>query len=141
ALKVRAKEQKSWLGLGADADVFVWGKPTLDSKAQILRFTDLTVDVESESAFGLAGAAARAAIPFVQSTLEEQAVIDLKPMASSARKSIEAAIADFQKQADGMKVEAGVTGLRLAAIEFDAKTLRVTAEVEGTAQATLTKLP
>jgi hypothetical protein len=77
----------------------------------------------------------------VQSTLEEQAVIDLKPMASSARKSIEAAIADFQKQADGMKVEAGVTGLRLAAIEFDAKTLRVTAEVEGTARATLTKLP
>lgn len=141
ALKVRAKEQKSWLGLGADADVFVWGKPTLDSKAQILRFTDLTLDVESESAFGLAGAAARAAIPYVQSTLEEQAVIDLKPMASTARKSIEAAIADFQKQADGMKVEASVTGIRLAAIEFDAKTLRVTAEVEGTAQATLTKLP
>ncbi len=141
ALKVKAKEQKSWLGLGADADVFVWGKPTLDSKAQILRFTDLTVDVESESAFGLAGAAARAAIPYVQSTLEEQAVIDLKPMASSARKSIEAAIADFQKQADGMKVEAAVTGIRLAAIEFDATTLRVTAEVEGTARAALTKLP
>jgi uncharacterized protein DUF4403 len=141
ALKVRAKEEKSWWGLGADADVFVWGTPTLDSKAQILRFTGLTLDVESESAFGLAGAAARAAIPYVQNTLEEQAVIDLKPMASTARKSIEAAIADFQKQADGMKMEASVTGIRLGAIQFDAKTLRVIAEIEGTARGALTKLP
>ena len=58
----------------------------------------------------------RSAVVRRQSTLEEQAVIDLKPMASSARKSIEAAIADFQKQADGVKVEASVTGIRLAAI-------------------------
>ena len=141
SLKVKAKEEKSWFGLGADADVFVWGKPALDSQAQILRFTDLTLDVESESVFGLAGAAARAAIPYVQSTLEEQAAIDLKPMASTARKNIEAAIADFQKQADGLKVEASVTGIRLAAIEFDAKTLRVIAEVEGAARAAVTKLP
>lgn len=141
ALKVKAKEEKSWFGLGADADVFVWGKPALDDKAQVLRFTDLTLDVKSESALGLAGAAARAAIPYVQKSLEEQAVIDLKPLAATARKSIEAAIADFQKQADGMKVEAAVTGIRLAAIEFDAKTLRVTAEVDGTARAALTKLP
>ena len=91
SLKVKAKEEKSWFGLGADADVFVWGKPALDSLAMILRLTDLTLDVVCEGVFGLAEAAARAAIPYVQSTLEEQAVIDLKPMASTARKSIEAA--------------------------------------------------
>ena len=141
SLKVKAKEKKSWFGLDADADVFVWSKPTLDSKAQILRFTDMTLDVESESAFGLAGAAARAAIPYVQKTIEEQAVVDLKPIAATARKSIEAAIADFQKQADGVKVETSVTGIRLAAIEFDARTLRVIAEVDGVARALVTKLP
>lgn len=141
ALKVKAKETKSWFGLGADAEVFVWGKPVLDDKAQILRFADLTVDVESESAFGLAGAAARAAIPYVQKTLEEQATIDLKPLADSARKSIEAAIADFQKNADGVRADASVTGVRLAAIAFDARTLRVTAEVAGAARAQVTKLP
>ena len=34
-----------------------------------------------------------------------------------------------------------VTGIRLAGIEFDAKTLRVIAEVDGTARALVTKLP
>ena len=93
SLKVKANEKKSWFGLGADADVFIWGKPVLDSKAQILRFTDMTLDVESESAFGLAGAAARAAIPYVQKMLEQQAVVDLKPIAATALKNIDAALA------------------------------------------------
>ncbi len=141
SLKVKAKESKSWFGLGADADVFVWGKPALDSKEQMLRFTGMTLDVESEGAYGLAGAAARAAIPYVQQSLAEQAVVDLKPFAASARKSIETAIADFQKQTDGVKVETAVTGIRLVGIEFDAKTLRVIAEVDGTARALVTKLP
>ena len=67
SLKVKAKEKKSWFGLGADADVFVWGKPTLDNKQQILRFTDMTLDVDSEAAFGLAGAVANIAIPYCSS--------------------------------------------------------------------------
>jgi hypothetical protein len=140
SLKVNAREKKSWFGFGADADVHVWGKPTLDSKQQMLRLTDMTLDVESESAFGLAGAAARAAIPYVQETLAEKAVLDLKPFAASAKKSIEAAIAGFQTQTDAVKAETAVTGLRLTGIEFDAKTLRVTAEVDGTARALVTKL-
>jgi hypothetical protein len=140
SLKVRANEKKSWFGLGADADVFVWGRPTLDTQAQMLRFTDMTLDVESESAFGLAGAAARAAIPYMQRALAEKAVFDLKPIAASAKKSIEAAIVDFQKQTAGVKTEIAVTGVRLAGIEFDAKTLRVIAEVEGSARALVTKL-
>jgi hypothetical protein len=140
SLKVKAQEAKSWFGLGADADVFVWGKPVLDNKEQILRFTDMTLDVESESAFGLAGTVARAAIPYIQGTLAEKAVFDLKPIAAGARKSIEAAILDFQKQTDGVKAETAVTGLRLVGIEFDANTLRVIAEVDGTARALVTKL-
>jgi len=140
SLKVKANEKKSWFGFGADADVHVWGKPTLDSKEQILRFTDMTLDVDSAAAFGLAGTVARAAIPYMQATLAEKAVLDLKPFAASARKSIETAIADFQKQADGVKAETAVTGIRLVGIEFDAKTLRVITEVDGTARALITKL-
>ena len=67
-------------------------------------------------------------------------MVDLKPFAANARKSIEAAIADFQKQTPGVKVEAEVTGLRLVGIEFDSKTLRVIAEADGTARALVTKL-
>jgi len=140
SLKIRAKEKKSWFGLGADADVFVWGKPTLDNKQQILRFTDMTLDVDSAAAFGLAGAVANIAIPYLQKSMADKAVIDLKPFAASARKAIESAISDFQKQADGVKAETSVTGIRLVGIEFDAKTLRVIAEVDGTARALVTKL-
>jgi hypothetical protein len=39
-----------------------------------------------------------------------------------------------------VKAETSVTGIRLVGIEFDAKTLRVIAEVDGTARALLTKL-
>ncbi len=139
-LRVKAHKKKSWFGVGADADVYVWGKPALDSARQVLRFTEMTLDVDSEAAFGLAGAAARIAIPYLQKTLADKAVVDLKPFAASARKSIETAIAEFQKQADGVKAETSVTGIRLAGIEFDAKTLRVIAEVEGTARVLVTRL-
>ena len=76
----------------------------------------------------------------MQKALADKAVVDLKPFAASARKSIETAIADFQKPVDGVEVEAAVTGVRLVGIEFDAKTLRVIAEVDGTARALVTKL-
>ena len=59
-------------------------------------------------------------------------MIDLKPFAASARTSIEAAIADFQQQSDGVRAETAVTGLRLVEIAYDSRTLRVIAEAEGT---------
>src|SRR6185295_9754356 len=96
SLRVKAKEKKSWFGFGAEATVHVWGKPVLDRQNQIMRLTDITLDVESEAAFGLLGTAAKAAIPYVQSALEENAVVDLKPFAASARNSIETAIKEFQ---------------------------------------------
>ena len=46
-------------------------------------------------------------------------MVDLKPFAANAKKSIEAAIADFQTPVDGVEVEAGVNGLRLVGIDFD----------------------
>ena len=140
SLHLRANENKSWFGLGAEATVHVWGRPVLDRERQMLRLNDIALDVESEAAFGLLGAAARAAVPYLEKALAENAVLDLVPLAANARQSIERAIADFRKNADGVNVEAAVTDLRLAGVEFDARTLRVIAEAEGTVRVTVTKL-
>jgi hypothetical protein len=141
SLRVKANENKSWFGLGAEATIHVWGRPVLDRERQMLRLNDVALDVESEAAFGLLGAAARAAVPYLEKSLAEHAVVDLLPLAANARKSIEAAIADFRKSGDGVRVEAAVTSLRLVGIEFDAKTLRVIAEADGTARVAVTALP
>jgi hypothetical protein len=140
SLRVKAKENKSWFGLGAEATVHIWGRPTLDRDNQIMQLTDISLDVRSEAAFGLLGTAARAAIPYLQSALAKNAVVDLKPFAASARQSIETALAEFRKPVDGVEVEAGVSGLRLVGVEFDSKTLRVIAEAQGTARAMVRKL-
>jgi hypothetical protein len=140
SLQVKANENKSWFGLGAEATIHVWGRPVLDQAHQVLRLTDVALDVESQAAFGLLGAAARAAVPYLERAVAENAVVDLVPLATNARKSIDAAISDFRKSADGVRVDAAVTDLRLVGIEFDAKTLRVVAEVDGTVQVAVTKL-
>jgi hypothetical protein len=141
SLRVTANETKSWFGLGAEAMVYVWGRPVLDRERQILRLDDLALDVESEAAFGLLGAAARAAVPYLQQGLAENATVDLVPLIANARKNIDAAIADFRKGADGVRVDAAITDLRLVGVEFDAKTLRVIAEADGTVQVAVAKLP
>jgi hypothetical protein len=141
SLLVKAKEKKSWFGFGTEATVHVWGKPVLDREQQILRMTDITLAVESEAAFGLLGAASRAAMPYLQAALQKNAVIDLKPFAANARTSIEKAIADFRQQSEDVRVEAAVTGLRLADIAFDSKTLRVIAEADGNVRAAVSRLP
>ena len=140
SLRVKAKETKSWFGLGAEATVHVWGKPVLDQQNQIMRLTDITLDVQSEAAFGLLGTAARAAIPYLQKALADNAVVDLKPFAASALKSIDASIDTFEKPADGVEIEASMKSLRLTGIEFDSKTLRVIGEAEGTARAIVRKI-
>jgi hypothetical protein len=80
-------------------------------------------------------------VPYLEATLAEHATVDLLPLTSNARKSIEAAIADFRKSADGVRVDAAVTNLRLVGIEFDAKTLRVIAEADGTVRVAISALP
>jgi hypothetical protein len=140
SLRVKAKETKSWFGLGAEATVHIWGKPVLDQQSQIMRLADVTLDVKSEAAFGLLGTAAHAAIPYLQKALADHAVVDLKPFAASALKSIDASINAFEKPADGVEIEASVTSLRLTGIEFDSNTLRVTGEAEGTVRALVRKI-
>jgi hypothetical protein len=141
SLRVKANEKKSWFGFGAEADVHVWGKPVLDTAQQVLRLTEIELDVESQEAFGLLSAAARAAIPYLKDALAENARIDLKPFAANARRSIEAAIADFRTPQPGVQVDAAITELRLAGIEFDAKTLRIVAEAEGSVKVAVSALP
>jgi hypothetical protein len=141
SLRVRAKEKESFFGFGGEADVHIWGRPVLDEAQQTLRLTDIELAVESEAAFGLLGAAARAAMPHLQKALSEKATIDLKPFAANAQKKIAAAIADYQKNEDGVRVAAEITSLRLADIAFDSKTLRVIAEAQGAINVVITALP
>jgi Domain of unknown function (DUF4403) len=141
SLLVRAKEKASFFGLGAEATVHIWGNPVLDQARQTLRLSNIELAVESEAAFGLLGAAARAVMPHLQGALAEKAIVDLKPFASNAREKIAAAIADFQKSDDGVRVTADISNLSLADIAFDSKTLRIIAAAEGTMNVNVTALP
>jgi GTP-binding protein EngB required for normal cell division len=76
----------------------------------------------------------------LEKSLADNAVIDLVPLAASARKNIDAAIADFRNSSDGVSVDTAIVDLRLTDIEFDAKTLRVIAEADGTVSVAVTKL-
>jgi hypothetical protein len=140
SLLVRAKE-KSFFGFGAEATVHIWGTPGLDQARQTLRLANVQLAVESEAAFGLLGAAARAVMPRLQRALAEKAIVDLKPFANNAREKIAAAIADFQKSGDGVKVAANIDSLTLADIAFDSNTLRVIAAAEGAINVSVTALP
>jgi Domain of unknown function (DUF4403) len=139
ALKVHAREKKSWFGFGGNATVYVWGKPALDTDKQVLRFTDISLAVESQGA--LLGAAARAAAPYLQQAIAEQAVIDLKPFIADAQKKFAGALVDFKSPTPGTQVDAKVDELRLTGIAFDAHTLRIVAQARGAVSVTVTQLP
>jgi hypothetical protein len=141
SLKVKATEKKSWFGLGANATVHIWGKPALDPKDQILRLTNVSLAIESDAFFGLLGAASRAALPYLQQALAEQAVVDLKPLAKEAKKKIAAALNDFQTPSPDTIVNATVNDLRLTGIAFDAHMLRIIAEAAGSVNVAVTELP
>jgi len=141
SMLVNAKENKSWFGLGAEATIHISGKPVLDQENQTLRLSDVKLAVESDAAFGLLGAAARAAMPALQAAVARQAIFDLRPTLANARKSLDKALADFRVQGDGVKADAQITGLRLAGVEFDQRIVRVTAEVDGVARVSVSKLP
>jgi hypothetical protein len=141
SLLVHAKEKKSFFGFGGDATVQILGKPVLDETQQTMRLANVELAVESEAAFGLLGAAARAVMPHLQKALAEKATIDLKPFAANAQNKIAAVISDFQQNADGVRVAAQITGLRLASIAFDSKTLRVIVVAQGTMNVAVTALP
>jgi hypothetical protein len=133
-------KKRGFFALGADATVHVWGKPVLDQNAQILRFTDVALDVQSQAAFGLLGEAAKAAVPYLQKTLAEQAVIDLKPFAEDAKKRMAAAAAEFAGAAPGVTATVTVNELRLLGIAFDDKNLRVVADAKGNVNVAISSL-
>jgi hypothetical protein len=141
SLLVNAKEKKSLFGFAGEATVHIWGRPVIDQAQQVLRLANVELAVESEAAFGLLGAAARAAMPHLQKALAEKAAVDLKPFATNARQKIAAAIADLQKNENGVRVAADIGDLRLADIAFDSRTLRVIAEVQGAINVYVATLP
>lgn len=141
SLLVHAKEKASWFGLGADATVRIWCRPVLDANAQVLRLSDLSVAVTSDAAFGLFGALAQRAAPYLQQALQQHATIDLKPLASGAQQKLAALINDLKTEQNGAKIDASVSMARLGEVSFDSSTLRVTVEAGGTLNITVTQLP
>lgn len=141
SLQVSAKEKSSWFGAGGDATVHIWAKPELDPAQQVLRMTGIELAVESEAAFGLLGPAARVAMPLLQNVLRDKATIDLKPYAANLQRRIGALIADYQDNQEGLRVAAEIASLRLLSVSFDATTLRVFAEANGSINVTVTALP
>jgi Domain of unknown function (DUF4403) len=139
SLLVRVKKS-GFFALGADATVYVWGRPVLDQASQILRFTDVTLDVQSQAAFGLLGAAAQAAAPYLQKTLSDKAVIDLKPFAADARTRVATAVGNLAAQAPGVSAKATVDDLRLTGIAYDSKTLRIIANASGSVDVAISSL-
>ena len=133
-------KKRGFLAVGADATVYVWGKPVLDQKAQILRFTDVALDVQSRAAFGLLGEAAKAAVPYLQKTLAEQAAIDLKPFAEDAKKRMAAAAGDFTGQAPGVAATIAINEVRLLGIAFDDKNLRIITDAKGNVSVAISSL-
>ena len=94
----------------------------------------------SEAAFGALGIAARAAVPYLETALAENAVIELAPMADEARKKVAASVAEFRQDTDSVQVDAELLDMRLVDLAFDAKVLRVITEAEGTVRAAVMKL-
>jgi Domain of unknown function (DUF4403) len=131
----------SLFSVGAEANVHIWGRPVLDSAQQTLKLANPELAVESEAAFGLLGAAARAVMPHLQKALTERTTVDLKPILGDARKMVADAISDLQKNEEGVHVAAEIKSLNLADIAYDSKTLRVIAEAAGTINVAITSLP
>ncbi len=141
SLLINAKEKTSFFSFGGEATVYIWGRPVLDQANQILRLANVEMAVESEAAFGLLGAAARAVMPHLQKTLAEKTTVDLKPFLGDAQKMVASAISDLQKNQNSVRVVTDIKNLALADIAYDSKTLRLIAEVSGTINVTVAALP
>jgi Domain of unknown function (DUF4403) len=133
-------KKRGFFAIGADAAVNVWGRPVLDTQNQILRFTDVSLDVQSNAAFGLLGAAAQAAAPLLQKTLADEAVIDLKPFAADAKTRIGTAVGGLAAQSPGLSANVTVDDLRLVGVAYDDKTLRVIANAFGSVNVAISSL-
>jgi hypothetical protein len=79
-------------------------------------------------------------VPYLQKTLAEQAVIDLKPFAADAKKRIGAAVSGFASQSAGLSASVIVNDLRLTGIAYDDKTLRIIADAKGSVNVAISSL-
>jgi hypothetical protein len=140
SLLVNVKKRGFFSFFGADATLNIRARPVLDREQQIVRFTDLALDTQSQAAFGLLSAAAQAAAPYLRKTLADEAAIDLKPFAADAKERIAAAVGAFTKQHDGVSANIAIKDLGLDGIAFDDKTLRVIAHADGSVNVAVSSL-
>jgi uncharacterized protein DUF4403 len=80
-------------------------------------------------------------VPHLERALLEKSVIDLKPFADNVRAKIATAMADFQRNDSGIRIDTDISSLTLTDIAFDAKMLRVIASAEGTMNVSVSALP
>jgi hypothetical protein len=140
SLLVNVKKRGFFSFFGADATLNVRGRPVLDREHQIVRFTDLALDMQSQAAFGLLRAAAQAAAPYLRKTLADAAVIDLKPFAAEAKERIAAAVGGLTKQDGSVSANVAIKDLGLDGVAFDDKTLRVIAHANGSVNVVVSSL-
>ena len=140
SLLVNVKKRGFFSFFGADATLDVWGRPVLDREHQVVRFTDLSLDMQSQAAFGLLGAAAQLAAPYLRDRLADAAAIDLKPFAADAKQRIATAVDGFTKQEGSVSAKVAVKDLGLDGIAFDDKTLRVIAHADGSVNVAVSSL-
>ena len=119
SLLLNVRENSSYLALGGETNVHIWGRPVLDQARQTVRLTDIELSVEFEAAFGMLGVAAYAAKPYLIKALAEKATIDLRTFVENAQRKIGSAISDLRHNQDGVRVAAEITAIRLADIAFD----------------------
>ncbi len=141
SLLVNAKEKKSFFGFGGEATVYIWGTAGARSGA-----ADPAADqhptrrrIRSRVRTARARRRARRCRICKRHWRKRRPSISSRSSAN-AQKEIAAAIADFQKNEDGVRVAAEITSLQLADIAFDSKTLRVIAEADGAINVYVTAL-
>jgi len=139
SLTIRAIEKKGLFGAGIHATLQIRGRPVLDQAQQTLRLTDIQLSGDSEALERLSPVAARMVTSYLQQTLAEHAVLDLKPFAASAKDSITKAIATYRKNDQDLRVDAAIDSLVLSDIAFDAKIMRVTVEAGANLAVTIAK--
>ena len=140
-LRVKAKEKKSWFGLGAEATVHVWGKPVLDRAQQVLRLTDIALDVSRRQPSGCS-ARRRARPSLSQGRARRECAHRPQAVRRQCAQEHRGGDRGFPpERQQGVQVDAAVTDLRLVGIEYDAKTLRVIAEADGSVKVAISALP
>ena len=92
-------------------------------------------------AFGLLSAAARAAMPYLQKALADNARGRSQAVRRRRAQKITLMLAEFRQPAPGTRADAAIDELRLTGIAFDSHTLRITAEAAGSVKVAVSELP